>query len=173
MKLSKLKMNLLKNLVLVISSIIVFSCGAKKDITKIYTETPTEYNVYIQKRYDAAMNQWNKTLTLMEDSAKVYPALDSMSIIANNSITELNKLADNHGDSTFKKTVIELLTYFDTTVKGKLKEAIDIGMQKEVSDSLYLRYTTIGNEIGSEKDELIEKVELAQKLFIDKIEKSK
>ncbi len=147
---------------------LVFSCGSgkKKDPDKTYFDKASEYNNYINEQFIEVNRLWNATLTKMDDSSLVYKELDSLILASKTSLENMNKLADFKGDTMYKHAAAKYFEYMLTTAKTSFKEAIDIGLMEDISDSLYFRFTAIGNQIGADKDTCINRLKAAQLDFI-------
>ena len=148
--------------------LIVAACGngKKKDPNLTYFDKASEYNDYINNQFNEVNRLWNACLNKMDDSVLVYKQLDSLKGACNSSISNMNKLADYKGDTLYKHAASEYFKYMLKTANGSFLEAIQIGLMPDVSDSLYFRFTAIGNQIGADKDSCIADIKAAQLNFI-------
>ena len=162
-----------KNFSVLVAICIGFSlgCGKKKDPGKIYFDKASEYNNYISRQYEEVNRLWDKALMTMDDSALVYKQLDSLKTACQGSVQNMSKLADFKGDTIYRHAAGEYFAYMLRISNTSFKEAIDIGLMDDMPDSLYFKFTAIGNQIGADKDTCINRLKAAQLHFISLSEK--
>ncbi len=146
----------------------IFSCGSagKKDPDKTYFKTADGYNNYINRHFEEVNRLWNAALTSMDDSALVYKQLDSLVQASDTSCKNMHKLADFKGDTLYRAAAARYFCYMNEMARNEFREAIQIGLMEDVSDSLYFRFTAIGNQIGADKDSYILQLKSAQLSFV-------
>lgn len=146
----------------------ILSCGGKKkrDPDKTYFDKASEYNAYISTQFDEVNRLWNASLAVMDDSTLIYKQLDSLKQSSQQSMLNMYKLADFKGDTGYKHAAAEYFKYMLSISNGSYKEAIDIGLDEDISDSLYFKYISISNQIGADKDSCINRLKAAQLRFV-------
>jgi hypothetical protein len=149
-------------------AVFLCSCGGKdkRDPGKIYFEQASEYNSYITTQFDEVNRLWNASLAVMDDSVLIYKQLDSLQKASEQSMVNMHSLADFKGDTSYKHAAAEYFKYMLVTSKGSYKEAIEIGLQEDIPDSLYFRFISISNQIGADKDTCINRLKAAQLRFM-------
>jgi hypothetical protein len=140
--------------------------GAKKDPNKLYFQQAPEYNNYINIQYEEVNSLWNATLDQMKDSVLVYKQLDSLTRAASTSRQNMQGLGDFKGDTLYKKAAADYFNYVLITSQTSLREAIEIGLKPDISDSLYTRFDEIGTQISTQSQEYIHQLKKAQLDFI-------
>jgi hypothetical protein len=149
--------------------VVAFSCGNKnkRDANKTYFEKASEYNAYISNQFDEVNRLWNASLAVMDDSSLIYKHLDSLSKTSYQSMLNMHQLADFKGDTAYKHAAAAYFRYMYLTTNGSYREAVDIGLMDDLSDSLYFRFIAISNQIGADKDTCINRLKAAQMRFVE------
>jgi hypothetical protein len=149
--------------------VVLASCGGgpKKDPNKVYFSKASEYNAYINHEYQEVNRLWNATLGKMEDSTLVYQQLDSLTQAASTSCQRMLSLADFKGDTLYKRAAANYFNYVLITSKTSLREAIEIGLMPDISDSLYTHYDEIGQQISTQSQDYVNQLKKAQLNFIE------
>jgi len=162
-------MSLFNKTIITVVSICILSCGAKdkRDPNKKYFDKASEYNSYITTQFDEVNRLWNASLNVMDDSTIIYQQLDSLINASKGSAENMDKLADYKGDTVYKYTAKQYFKYMYTMANGSYKEAIEIGLKEDVSDSLHFKYISISNQIGADKDTCIQRLKAAQQRFAE------
>ena len=148
--------------------IFFISCGGKQKADPgTYFDKASEYNSYITVRFDEVNRLWNACLSVMDDSTLIYKQLDTLRETSRQSMLDMNNLADFKGDTGYKHAAGEYFRYMLSICDGSYKKAIDIGLEDDLPDSLYVQYMAISNQIGADKDTCINHLKTAQLRFVE------
>lgn len=166
-------LSLSKTISFLILGALLLSCGNgnKKDPNRIYFDSAAEYHAFINSHFERVNLLWNSTLAEMDDSVLAYKQLDLLTMASDSACSQTQKLADFKGDSIYRLAAANYFCYMSRIAHEEFKEAINIGIQDSLTDSLYFRFDQIGNQIGADKDTCIARLKAAQAKFIQLINK--
>lgn len=165
--------SLSKSFTIVIFLMITISCrgSTKKDPDRIYFDKAEDYNNYINAQFERVNTIWNTTLGYMDDSLLVYQHLEQLIQASDSACSNMSKLADFKGDSLYRKAAANYFCYMHNMAQTDFREAINIGLMDNLTDSLYFRFDELGNRIGADKDTCIQRLKATQLKFIELINK--
>lgn len=158
----------MKKLFLSIITLILISCGPKKDPNLTYFEKPEDYNDYIikeQVEVFAAFDEFihNMETASMEELQKSFDKLYERSKMA---VERMEKLADYKKNTEFRDKSKELFIFYKTQCETDLKEMMELFAKDTLmTEADEIRIEIIANAFDAKEKELNNALIAAQEAF--------
>jgi len=103
-------------------------CKPKRDPSKTYFDTPSEYNDFIVNNQKEVMSSFEDFATAVNRSDKDSMSFFRKTLINRNQLAmdNVGKLADYKGDTIFRAAAMDLFKYIDFACDNELKQIVDI-----------------------------------------------
>lgn len=161
----------MKKLFLPIITLILISCGPKKDPNLTYFEKPEEYNDYIIKEQVEVFAAFDEFIHHMETGSmeELQASFDKLYERSKTAVERMEKLADYKKNTEFRDKSKELFIFYKTQCETDLKEMMNLFAKDTLmTEADEMRITEIANAFDAKEKELNNALIAAQEAFAKK-----